>query len=71
MSKHAIEFKIVTNEKEEEEYKARLVHKQKVFDEFVKVFPKIVEAFPDHTLIVRPHPADDHSFWHKALEGVP
>ena len=33
-------------------------------DAFLEVFPKILEQFPRHRLVIRPHPSEDISFWH-------
>lgn len=33
-------------------------------DKFVAVFPKIRTWFPHVKLIVRPHPSEDHEYWH-------
>jgi len=67
----AKKYGTVTNEKEEKRLIEFLKYKKTITDKFVEIFPKIVEAFPDHTLIIRPHPVDDNSFWERAIVGLP
>ena len=35
----------------------------RVFRGFIEVLPALSHAFPQHTLIVRPHPSEDHDVW--------
>lgn len=45
----------------------------KIFHSFVDVMPALSSAFPDRTLIVRPHPSEDHGAWLRetaALDNV-
>ncbi|MCB1463587.1 MAG: hypothetical protein KDJ90_14440 [Nitratireductor sp.] len=39
-------------------------------DAFLEMLPKLREWFPDYKLIVRPHPAEDVSFWKERLGGI-
>ena len=56
---------------EQEAYYNRLVsHIGKVFEAFQTMVPELARAFPDHTIIVRPHPSEDHDRWRKALAGI-
>ncbi len=36
-------------------------HKQALFDDFQELIPLIARAFPDRTLVVRPHPTESHA----------
>lgn len=40
-------------------------HKLAVLEEFKKIIPKLEGAFPDHTIVVRPHPTENHEVYHK------
>ena len=40
-------------------------HKQAVFNDFKKLIPSIAKAFPDWTLVVRPHPTENHEVYSK------
>jgi len=43
---------------------------QKTCDYFVKMIPELRRKFPDHTIIVRPHPSENHAIWEKAIGGL-
>jgi len=38
-------------------------HKQANFENFKKLIPKLEHAFPEHTIIVRPHPNENHDIY--------
>ena len=40
-------------------------------DAYVEMLPKLADKFPDHKLIVRPHPADDVNFWKDSVGSHP
>jgi surface carbohydrate biosynthesis protein len=40
-------------------------HKQAVFDDFKRLVPALDRAFPDRTIIVRPHPTENHAVYRK------
>lgn len=42
-------------------YQTRLIH------EFVVMIRKLSESFPDHTILVRPHPIESEDAWEKVL----
>lgn len=44
-------------------------HRHKVFRGFVNVVPQLSRAFPDHSIVLRPHPAESHEIWQKAGAG--
>ena len=41
-----------------------------IFDHFVRLLPLLSQAFPEHTIVVRPHPSEDNGPWEKAAEGL-
>lgn len=41
-----------------------------VFHSFQDMLPRLAAAFPERTIIVRPHPSENHEAWHKAVEGL-
>lgn len=51
-------------------YKSWVEHLGDVFRAFVSVIPRLAEAFPDHAIIVRPHPSENHERWRSELSGV-
>ena len=44
---------------------------EKIFFHFKKMVPRLREAFPRHSIIIRPHPSEDHSTWNKLIENLP
>ena len=40
-------------------------HKQAIFDDFQQLIPMLEQAFPDYTIVVRPHPTESHEVYHK------
>lgn len=36
---------------------------------FIEMLPKLLDWFPDHKLLVRPHPTENHDIWRSILEG--
>jgi surface carbohydrate biosynthesis protein len=40
-------------------------HKQAVFNDFKELIPSLSKAFPDRTLVVRPHPTENHDVYSK------
>ncbi len=38
-------------------------HRHAIFSYFLKLVPMLAEAFPAHTVIVRPHPVENHAPW--------
>ncbi|MCG8460060.1 MAG: hypothetical protein MI919_27575 [Holophagales bacterium] len=46
-------------------------YRHRVFERFQHILPRVAEAFPDYTLVVRPHPSGSPEPWRKVLAGVP
>ena len=44
-------------------------HKQSVFEDFQKLIPALSRAFPEHTIIVRPHPTESQEIYHRIAAG--
>ncbi|MBT3331789.1 MAG: hypothetical protein HOK21_15830 [Rhodospirillaceae bacterium] len=42
----------------------------KIFHGFAHALPDLSRAFPDHTIILRPHPSEDHGAWGEAAAGL-
>ena len=40
-------------------------HKQAVFEDFQRLIPALEKAFPQHTIVVRPHPTENQDPYHK------
>jgi len=44
-------------------------HKQNLFDAFKELIPVLHEAFPDVTIIVRPHPTENPDIYHRIADA--
>ena len=40
-------------------------HKQSIFEDFQQLIPSLEQAFPDYTIVVRPHPGENQKIYHK------
>lgn len=53
-------------------FKAGLAaHRHSILRSFLDMVPWLARAFPDHQIVVRPHPAENHETWRKAGAGTP
>ncbi|MCU0590259.1 MAG: hypothetical protein MUC57_02140 [Desulfobacterales bacterium] len=44
-------------------------HKQAVFEDFKRLIPKLEKRFPDHLIVVRPHPTESHDAYQQIAAG--
>ncbi len=64
--------KFVNEAKEEEFYEfweAYEGHLEKMFEAFLDILPELSRAFPEHEIIVRPHPSESHETWKEAAKN--
>ena len=47
-----------------------LRHRAEMLDVFLDLLPRLIRRFPDRTIVVRPHPAEDHTVWKEAAGGA-
>ena len=40
-------------------------HKRLIFEDFKRLIPQIEQAFPDYTIVVRPHPGENLQIYHR------
>ncbi len=45
--------------------------KQRLFEHFLKMLPELCRVLPAHTVIVRPHPAENHAPWREVASRCP
>jgi len=45
-------------------------HREKMFQSFLKLVPRLSKEFPNVNIIVRPHPSEDHKKWKTAARGA-
>jgi surface carbohydrate biosynthesis protein len=43
-------------------------HKQAVFEDFKHLIPRLEEVFPEHAVVVRPHPTESHEAYRKIAD---
>lgn len=65
------EKKIIQDASDEEFYSRYFKLKEDVFNAYLKAIPLIAQRFPEHTIIVRPHPSEDYSVWHNLIIESP
>jgi surface carbohydrate biosynthesis protein len=46
-------------------------HRRALFGHFQEMLPALARAFPERTIVLRPHPVEDHGFWLRAAQGLP
>ena len=44
-------------------------HKQAIFEEFQKIIPAVEKVFPEHNIVVRPHPTENQEIYHQIAAG--
>ena len=50
---------------------AWVAHKQVLFDAFRLAIFELSESFPDNTIVLRPHPSENHETWRRLLAPLP
>ena len=46
-------------------------HKQAIFEDFQQLIPALEKSFPDHTIVVRPHPTENQEIYRKIADALP
>jgi surface carbohydrate biosynthesis protein len=46
-------------------------HKTALFESFQQMLPPLARALPDHTVLIRPHPTEDHQVWREIAGRLP
>ncbi len=46
-------------------------HQQAIYDHFRELMPQLAAWFPDHRIVLRPHPSENHEAWRQILAGCP
>jgi len=57
----------VVDEEQREYYRKVSAHKKALFYEFAEMVVKIHERFPDISIVLRPHPSENHDYWREVL----
>lgn len=61
----------IKTKEDEQTLKARLDYKQENLHQYLEAIRELSERFSEHTIIIRPHPADNHNYWKEKTESIP
>ena len=61
----------IKTKEDEEILKERLDYKQENLNQYLKAIRELSKRFSDYTIIIRPHPADNHNYWKEKTESIP
>jgi surface carbohydrate biosynthesis protein len=61
----------LTTKAQESDQIAREKYKEQLFRAFIEVLPALSAHFPEHKIIIRPHPAENFDTWSSAAKGLP
>ena len=50
---------------------ALAAHRKAIYTHFRNMIPRLAEAFPEHTVLIRPHPVETHEPWLELARGHP
>lgn len=57
-------------QEEIDEFWDEMAYRDKVCDEFIRVLPTLSKAFPDHKIIIRPHPVEGVPEWQREIGEI-
>ncbi len=60
--------KIITSKEDKDFYQKYFELKENVFNSYMESIPTIAKEFKDHTIIIRPHPSENHDAWKDAAQ---
>lgn len=64
-------LKLVSTSQQEQDFYNHYCYLNKLFNYFIKLPSKLAQHFPEYTIIVRPHPSEDHNIWKRAIKEIP
>ncbi len=67
----AIDIFKVDNMTSKDDYEFQLGYRnyvKEIYEGFLELMPKVSQAFPDHTIIIRPHPSENRKPWDELAE---
>ena len=62
---------LVGSEQDETFFRNWIQFLGEVFHSFEEMLPRLANAFPDRTIVLRPHPSENHDTWRKIAAGIP
>ncbi len=61
----------IRNAADEEFFTQWIAFLGRIFQAFLDTIPELARAFPGRTIVVRPHPSENHDNWRQATEHLP
>lgn len=71
MMSEVVNSPLVKDDDDRDSYVRMMKGNYENLDIYREILPKIVEWFPSHRLIIRPHPVENEDFWRRVVAGVP
>ena len=62
---------IIRHEADERFYEDWVDFLRSAFESFVDMLPRLAHKFPHQTIVLRPHPSEDHKTWHRIAADLP
>ena len=62
---------LVRHAKDETFFRGWIDFLGQVFHSFEDMLPRLAKAFPTRTIVLRPHPSENHDTWRKIAAGIP
>ena len=62
--------RFITNAEQEANERAFMKYQRQILDHFVTLVRTLATSFPEHTIVVRPHPSEDHGTWREATSSL-
>lgn len=59
------------NPKDQGYFIKRIKWQGDICSSLIKVLPSLAARFPNHSVIIRPHPSENHEFWTKQTSNIP
>lgn len=67
---HLVKLNYTDKQFELDHFRGFLSHSQRVYDAFIDLLPHLARAFPERTIVVRPHPSESPLGWIRAAQGL-
>jgi surface carbohydrate biosynthesis protein len=62
---------LLSREEEKSFYDGWVSFIGEVFDSFAGMLPRLAKAYPDHTIVLRPHPSENREVWRRIAANLP
>ncbi len=62
---------ILRHEADERFYEGWVAFLRSAFESFVDMLPRLARKFPRQTIVLRPHPSENHETWHRIAADMP